>query len=273
MAIDFKLNHTELHIVNILLKENGFLKTSKIVLAYQQILPNTPKQTIYRTIRGLKQKEVVVITKGVTSINTQWISVLRQKLNQLELGPFHQFIPDRISHTFPSFLSIAPVLTHHVNILISQSDKKDPVIFINPHQLFYAARDWSEERLINNLESEGYTLWQGINYISAIDKNVLKKKFTNRPHIRGSFIEAKKGEEDIYINIIGEYVLRVTTTPEFSRALNELYDMTKTATQEFANKLQELLTHSGPVKMVIVKRKAKAQIYRNLMKKFIATKK
>jgi len=272
MAINFKLSSTELRIVDILLKENGFLKTSKIVLAYQKLFAQTPKQTIYRTLRSLKNKEVVVITKGVTSINTQWISVLRQKLSQLELGPFRQVLPDRISYSAPSFLAIAPILTHHVNILITQSDKKDPVIFINPHQLFYSARDWSEERLINQLESEGYTLWQGINYISDVDRHFLKKKFMNRPRVRGSFIEARPDEKDVYINIIGEYVLRVTTTPEFAKSLNELYASAKTYTPDFAAKVQELLANSGPVKMVIAKRKSQEILYRNLMRKFIATK-
>jgi len=272
MAINFKLGKTELRIVDILLKENGFLKTSKIVTEYQKHFPQTPKQTIYRTIRTLKNNEVVVVAKGLTSINTQWVSVLRQKLNQLERGPLRQILPDKISYISPSFLSIAPVLTHHVNILINQSDKKDPVIFINPHQLFYSARDWSEERLINHLESEGYTLWQGINYISAIDRDFIRKKFTNRPRIKGSFIEARSGEQDVYINIIGEYVLRVTTTPEFSKALNEIYAHTKVYTPDFAAKVQDLLANSGEVKMVIAKRKAQVQLYRNLMKKFIATK-
>ncbi len=267
----FKLSPTELTIMDILTAQRGRFKTSLLVAAYKGRLPKTPKQTVYRAISSLKKKEVLVVAKGVTSVNTHWIGVLRQKLDVLETSSFNQIIPNKFSYTFPSLLALAPVWTHNVNVLIGQSEneKEKPVVFINPHQWFYAVREWSENQLVDSLEADGYTLWQGVNHISNVDKLMFKKKFTGRSAVHGSFITARPGEKDLYVNVIGDFVIKVSTTAEFARAINATYAKAETITPEFIEELEDLIAHSGPVKMTVAKRKGEAIVYRNLMRKFV----
>jgi hypothetical protein len=256
--------------MDILSNKGGCIKTSLLVSSFQKRLIGTPKQTVYRSIASLKEKEVIVIAKGITSVNTHWIGILRQKLDVLESHSLHQNLPDRVSYIFPSLLSLTPVWTHHVNILINQTSTNEPIIFINPHQWFFVAREWSESQLVNKIESDGYTLWQGINHISTIDRLILKEKFTNRSTIHGSFITPLQGEKETYITVIGDYVIKVTTTNQFSETINKLYADSKEITPEFVSLIEDSLKESGTVKIVISKNINKARQYRNMMKKFIA---
>lgn len=267
--MNFKLSPTELQIVDILTAQRGHIKTAQLVKLYKKKRPKTPKQTVYRAIAGLKKKEVVVVAKGITSANTHWIGVLRQKLDVLESHSLNQMIPDKVTYTFPSLLSLAPVWTHHVNVLTEQASIDKPIVFINPHQWFYAVREWSENQLVDSIEEEGRTLWQGINYNSAVDKTILKNKFTGRPNIHGSFITPKPGEKDLYVNVIGDYIIKVSTTAEFASAINAAYSKADNIDADFISELEDLIAHSGPAKIIIAKRKSQADMYRNLMKKFV----
>lgn len=265
----FRLSSTELFILEILAGRGGYMKTADIVLVFKKKRPNTPKQTVYRAISSLKKKEAVVIAQGFTSVNTHWIGMARQKLDVLESYSLHQSLPDKFSYIFPSFLAFAPVFTHHANVMINQADVAKPILFLNPHQWFYVAREWSEDQLVDRIEAEGRTLWQGISHVSDMDRLILQKKFTNRPTILGSFITARDGEEDVYINVIGDFVIKVTTTSEFAQTINKIYDNNKEITDEVISQIEDALRYSGPVKMVVKRNPRLADDYRRLMKKFI----
>jgi hypothetical protein len=146
---------------------------------------------------------------------------------------------------------------------------KKPILFLNPHQWFYVAREWSENQLVNWIEMSGRVLWQGISHVSDIDKIILKKKFTNRPTILGSFMTSFKGESDMYISVIDDFVIKVKTTNEFANTINKIYKDNKVISNEIIHQIEDALKYSGPVKMTIKRDSKSADKYRKMMKRFI----
>lgn len=267
MTMNLSFAPSELEIINILAQRGGSLRTLDIVLEYQKIRKNTPKQTVYRALGSLKKKEVISIVKGKTSINTHWAGYIRSFLDQLESKSKLAELPDKLSIVFPSLWSLAPTWTHYVNILLSQSDKGMPVVFINPHQWFYIAREWSEDQLVKNLKDNGYVLWQCITNNEKLDKEIIKSKFSGKTN-QGAIISTLAKEKDLYINVIGDYIITVFMSEEFTREINNWYKINEDVNADNIQDLKGIIKNSGKVKIIIKKNKKKADSYRTHLSKF-----
>lgn len=268
MNFKLKLSVTESKLLEILSYFGGSAPTVEIVKELQKNKAKISKQAVYRSLVSLKKKEIVTINKRTTAINTHWIIFWRKMLDQLESATIQKEIPNKLSFTFSSVWSSAPTLVSYVNVLIAQSDKETPIIFINPHQWFFAARPWSEEQLVDSIEKNGYTLWQGIGHVSEIDRKLLSTKFKNRLNILGSFITPFKNEKDSYVCVIGDYVIETRMGENFHRALNGWYASFSEINEISRSDIQNILKMNTKVKIKILKNSHRAKSYRTHMKKF-----
>ena len=268
MNFKLKLSVTESKLLEILAYFGGTAQTVEIVKELQRTKSKISKQAVYRSLSSLKKKEIITINKRVTAINTHWVIFWRKMLDQLESATIQKEIPNKLAFTFSSVWSAAPTLVSYVNVLIAQSDKKVPIIFINPHQWFYAARTWSEEQLVDSIEKNGYTLWQGIGHVSQIDRGLLSTKFRNRPNVLGSFVTPFKNEKNLYVCVIGDYVIETKMEENFHRALDKWYASTSEITEVSRGDIQNILKMSTKVKIKISKNTNRAKSYRTHMKKF-----
>jgi hypothetical protein len=262
------LSPIEISLISILARSGGACKTINIVHSYQSKRKNTPKQTVYRALGLMKKKEIITTAKGITTINTIWIGRIKSLIDQLESNALFAEFPRKLSLSFPSLWSAAPVLAHYANILISQSSREQPIIWINPHQWFYCARDWSEEQLIESIVSSGHSLLQCIIHRSSIATQLLKTKFNHSPAVRGSYIDTKPSEQNTYLAIIGEYVVTTVFSDSLNAKLDHWFKTYAQTTDENREELRSLIKENHTVKITFKHDPKTAQQYQKRVQKF-----
>ena len=239
--------------------------------------PNTTKQAVYAAIRALKKSEQVLTYKGTASLNLTWLNSM---VNYFDLAR-HNYIKteggrnnfldlddkEKIKYYFQDSIKGDIFWTHALYLLVERSDQGDPIFFYNPHEWFLLARNENELNIFETINKKGRRLFLTAGNRLFLDRYV-KKYFDNNL----SQYHAKESplfkESNYYLNIVGDFLIEAWLDKKITDKIEKFYQDTASWSEAAHEKLQNIASMDGQMKIVISRNHKKAEKIKNSLKKY-----
>lgn len=171
---------------------------------------------------------------------------------------------DSISYSFNNPFHMDRLWGDLTVLLSRNHDKKQPVLFYNPHNWFFVVRGKTEHEIFSSIQNEGGIVYLTCGNNSKLDIDILKKEFDNYNHKYA--IATNLGfENNFNLNIYGNFIIEVVFDKETANMIDEFYDKYKEITPENIVELKKIVSHDGQNKLTIYKDEEKANKLRNVL--------
>lgn len=259
----------------IILELSTGIKTAiNLVDLYISKFPQSSKQSIYVALRKLLKKEVVAgSSKKGLSLTRSWIDSLNEFTSSISTDndPIVN-LKDKESFTYTfNNLTVCDIFWDHaVRVMLPTTNKATPLVFINPHQWFFVAREKSEESFWNHLNSEGFISLMCVSGNTPLDYYIGSTLFSTTQNLKFSPVDDKKLKVSTYINVIGEYIITVILNKKISSEIDAWYKNTNKITEHTKQTINTIINQKGMAKMNILRDSKKADMYRKKYQKYFA---
>ncbi|HYC34200.1 MAG TPA: hypothetical protein VEC13_00540 [Candidatus Paceibacterota bacterium] len=263
----------ENEIINIL-KEGG-IRTVDLIQKIKKQRLGTSKQAVYRILRKLNRREIIILARGNVSLNSFWIKRteeffkdardnylgIKDRINtvlSLEEG-------DRVEYFFKNPTLTDVFWNDTVVKLLSLLKKGENIYVYNPHDWFLLARPETETQLMRLIKSKGLSWLVAVPSKCKLD--ALIQKFFDGKSGRYSMIPKPLFKNNHYINVVGEYIIEVFLDKGVSETIEQIYRKYDTYSDEAAEELHHVISLKGKNKLVVSHNKRKAQKLRATLKR------
>lgn len=208
---------------------------------------NTTKQGFYAILRKLRKNEIVLVYKGIVSLNTVWIRKLRgifELADKKYLSGQESFDAlklengESLSYTFKNLNNLDIFWGHSQNIFLHNSPITEPVYCYDPHYWLYLARNKTEIELLNEITKNKRQFLMNIGNSYFLDK-VIKKNF-NSDYLQCNYKKIFT-KNNYYITVIGDYITEVYLDKRTSDIIHGFYSKTTELSDRTIGFLKELL--------------------------------
>lgn len=253
--------------------------STKLLIFRVRKISNSTIQGVYKTIRHLRKKEVIVLHNKNISISSIWLEHEAEKIKRTQntyLIKNKFFDKDNVSDQSISFVyktinELDLFWVHSFLSLEEECDRNAVSIAIAPHDWFSYARKetddvWMKKHNIKNIES-----WVIITHPSEVDKKIIKqRRAISGKNFKWLFDNPLKQKENIYYNIIGDYIFKVTLDGKIAHELNSFIKENKTIpiSSNKETELKKIVSKKGKFKIQIIKSKDKSSKIKNKIKKY-----
>lgn len=233
------------------------------------------KQAVYKSLRKLKKKEVVVEKGKLLSLSIVWVKKMVSFFEQAQfaytsesLGVFMDMKEgDSVVYRFKDFNTTDIFWGNAFYSLSKNLQEGETMYLYNPHEWFFVARPESEIELFKNIHNDNKKI---ILYASgSTDLDVSIKKYfipeSQQYYAGGEYLFPK---ENYYVNIFGEYLIEAWLDPEISKQIDNFFSTHKEITSYASDELQEIIEKKGKNKMKISRNKSKAEKLRKKIGKY-----
>ncbi len=252
---------------------NGPLSTTTIVSQTMRAKCVT-KEAVYKALRGLLKKEIVVKGGKRISLSNQWVIDMAEKWRQAEaqyIGKANiKLLGDRNSvvYTCKTIDQLDSLWNHTILEICYLLQSETTLLFYSPHYWFPLIRGNSEHSLIHTLTARGHTWLQLAGYKEPMDLN-LRKSFP----LKEIEYHAEHISEKQYINVFGDYVLEISLDKKAADHIHRWYRNNDKLSEEALHNLEKVLTIKGTYKLKVSKNPKKAEKLRKLFAKYFLIKK
>lgn len=257
--------------------KNGPVRTTDLIVLTKKQRNGTTKQGVYRVLRGLVKREVVVISKRYVNLNALWLNemydfftVAEQSYSALNLLPDKVFgltDGDRIQYVFKT-----PALTDtfwiHLLLMANKAiDPSDPLFLYNPHWWFAIAREKSELELIRAVKLSKRQFLLTVPNASALDKS-MSNLFDGT--MAQYYLSPKSlfKQNNYYLNIIGDILIEVWLDKILSEKIHDLYVKKKTTSVDLVKEMQTVIASGGKSKMIVSRNRSRSEAKKRLLRRF-----
>lgn len=245
-----------------------------LLLSVRKVLPNTTKETFYRTLRKLLVLEVVIKNKRLYAISSRWLEKLSLwSTEQTEKSFFSKsnaFLSleegNWITYNFKNAQSMYNYWAYIYDMVYQKHNHKVPILLYHTHEWFIHGRKESEYLFLNRFKHDKQLAFLSIGSKSALDKEFQKSW-------SGQFLKINVGfnfslENTEYINVVGDYIFKVSMSKRFADDLDDFFNIEKTISEENLDKLLKIVKRKEKAKLVFKHSKKEADIWRKKFRKY-----
>lgn len=269
-----KTKKIEDYIIEIL--SNGKIDTKVLIKKILEILSNSSKQAVYKSLKDLRENEIVIYKREEASLSSLWLKKINDFLEKAEneykvddgrLNILSLKEGEKVSYNFNSFNATDIFWAHAFNIFYNNIDKNTPTLIYNPHEWFLLAREESEVYLFNKYKKDNKILYSYISHEDFLDKYV--KKYFDGIHTK-YYCQSKKlfKNDNYYVNVFGDFIIEVWLDKKVSAEIDLFYENTKELNEGSKNELLNIINKKGKNKLVISKNKKKSEDVRKFFGKY-----
>ncbi|HRH24991.1 MAG TPA: hypothetical protein PLQ20_01480 [Candidatus Paceibacterota bacterium] len=240
-------------------------------------LPFLPKETFYRVVRSLLQREVLSKHNALYELNLHWLEqIYRFSKKHIETAgatDTDQILSfkegDSITYKFKNAESMGVYWAHIYDLVFHRHNPKIPILVYHPHEWLIHTRNHAESLFLNRFEEDKKNVHFAIGGDSQNDKDF--KKFWNskyRQIATGINIGLKNNE---YINVLDDFIFKVSLGKKVSNDIDIFFKTHKNITEENLQELNFLTLKRENCRMIFTKSKKEADKYRAKFKKYFYT--
>ena len=254
-------------------------------------------QSVYTAMRELAIDETVVIHGKYISLSLIWITKKKEEIVLAEqvyknmnlllqisknisenklMTKSKSFSGDKTVNKF-IFKSISDLdlfWTQAYTILLNKNDNYNAQYLITPHDFFLYTRPATDDFWLNNNVKNKAVTRLIVTYTSPVDRLVILA----RKKAHGKQIEylldhnPLKTKSNIYINVVGDYIFTAKFDETINKKLEQTISLFKKLdlTKEEQNNMKNIINMQGKFTLCIESNEAKANRYRNKLKKYFA---
>jgi hypothetical protein len=253
-------------------------KGAVLVEEIKNIRKGTTKQGVYKALRILIKERLVVKYRRNLMLNQIWLNKVNKFLKQTDenyLGKKGDQDMDtlewmtegsKISYIFNSYDSLDKFHSHTFSLIIKKTDSQSPLYIYNPHEWFVLKTNLKENEdfLFDWLKEGGRQVYFTVGHGTFLDKKFRKDYSSEEFEI--AIDEKTNYPENLYINVIGKYVIEMKNSKEFAEKLNAIYE-NSIGENEASEKIKILLKAKHKIKMILSCDKQKAKRIRSKLGK------
>lgn len=256
--------------------QRGPVNTTDLLRYLKEKRSNTTKQGMYKSLRQLLQKEVIIKHKKQIFLNIAWLEKVGSFVSIAE--HFHKDINrtggflglsdgEKIKYEFRDLAS-TDVFWNHVLYLLIEAHPNTLWLSYNPHCWFFLVRLQSEHTLKDFIEKNGGRYLLTVGGKTPLDRHI-KSEFDNKIHqyyMRDSMLFSKS---NYYVNVIGDFIVEALINPIQARDIENVYVNAKIFDTDIEEKLKKIITSVGKMRFIVTRDKKKAnKLRRKLSKSF-----
>ncbi len=254
----------------------GKISTLDLIKRILKILPSSSKQAIYKSLKDLRENEIVIYKREEVSLSSLWLKRVSEFLEKAEqeykvddgrLNLLSLKEGEKVSYHFNSFYNTDIFWAHAFNLMYDGINKDLPILIYNPHEWFLLAREESETYLFNKFIKDNRKLFTYVPETDLLDKFVAKyfdqkntKYYSNDKH--------HFKNKNYYVNVFGDFILEAWLDKKVCSLIDDFYKQTKVFDAEARIKLLEIIKKKGKSRLQISKNKKKAQEIRKIFEKY-----
>ncbi len=254
-----------------LLNETGAVGPT-LLAALTKEYPATAKETFYRILRRLCKEEVVTKRKKTYELNRQWLQrVYRFSKQHVEASHDGNDVlsledGDKITYKFKNPNLMGIYWTHAYNPIFNRHDPKTPILVYHPHEWLIHARTESELFFLSRFADDRKLVFFAVGGASSLDRQFKQRHANNFVQVgTGIAMGLKKTE---YINVLGDYVFKVSTSRRFGDDIDMFFKKYSEITPKNRVELERLCTRNDPTKITLMRSKKEADKWRAKFKKY-----
>lgn len=232
-------------------------------------------QAVYKEFRSLVADNSVQKIGKAYMLNASWVLQLQKFSNQLvksvfgeHAGPFLLASQGKKQvWTFNSLLELNDFWAHLDLYLVKISENKN-VLAWNPHLWFFLFHVKAEEKFLRSLKMLGGQFCVIVGGNNFLNRMVVD--FYHRNDVVYSYNpEPFRTKMDVYLNVVGDYVVSVKLAKNVHQKMDDLYRSTKSITTISIPDITELFMREGQSKLTLEYNPKKAdQIRRKFSRHF-----
>lgn len=251
-----------------------------LVESIQKKRPHTTKQAIYSALRKMKEEEIILSSKKVTSLHAIWLEKIEAYVEQARqsyssvknIGNFLNLEDgDKIRYSFQDSYKTDVFWTHAYYLLLEKLLPGEPVYLYNPHEWFLLTKPENEQALIRATTEKNHPFLIAVGGNNWLDKKIRSEfggdmsqcHLLREPLFSGSY----------YCNVFGDFLVEVWIDKVVSQKIEDFYQTTSTWNSSDKERLEEILSQKGSTKLVISRNKKKADRIKASLRKYFAIKK
>lgn len=256
-----------------------------LIKQIQSVRKGTTKQGVYKALRALIKDRVVVKHRKNLMLNQIWLNKMNNFVEQTDKNYLTgqkardntdtlDFMKegDKISYIFKSYDALDRFHSHIFSLIIKKTDPQSPLYAYNPHEWFILKTNLkeNEDYLFDWLRERDKQLYFTIGHENILDKKFRKDYSSEEFEIA---IDVNTNyPENLYINVIGNYVIEMKNDKQFAEKLHMIYENSENQ-DEASEKIKSLLKTKHKIKMVLSYNSQKAKkIKAKLRKNFLIPK-
>ena len=259
------------------LLERGPKRTTDLVAAVMRLTGKT-RQAAYLALRKLKEREIVVVSKSIASLNVTWLNKMTEFLTVARHQYLHESINDngflnlhdgeKVQYNFNSPAHTDAFWSHVFNILVETSQTNDPVFIYDPHDWFLITRLKNERLLMESVTARGKLLLVAVQGKTPLDAYVSR-------HLDDPLQQYSKGiliseDKSYYLNIIDDYLIEVWLDKEGSKQIEEVYNKTAKYDEKAITQLERITASKGKNKFRVSRNARKALKLKKQLSKYFS---
>jgi hypothetical protein len=186
-------------------------------------------QGIYKALRGLREKEIIVMHNKSVSLALAWLNSEKERISTIE----HTYEQERsleklvrqnggkLLFHFHTLNELDLFWTHAYLLLLQSVDDSAISYSIQPHDWYYYARQSTDTLWVSRHKGKERLSRIILTHASTLDKHVLSERRTKqRPPLEFLYANPLKQPEHIYYNVMEDYVFKVTLDKSIAELLN-----------------------------------------------------
>ena len=256
-----------------LLSSGGVLGPTLLENARQKD-PTLSKETFYRVLRTLLSEEVINKHGAVYELNRHWLQrIYRFGKQQIEtnLGIDSDGIlsfkeGDKISYKFKNPNLMGIYWAHTYDMIFERHDPSIPILIFHPHEWLIHTRPEAESFFLQRFAEDKKLAFFSIGGATGLDKVFKNERENTYLQISiGTSLGLNKTE---YINVLGDFIFKVTVSKKFSEDLEAFFKINEKVTPENRMELEKICERKDTAKMVFTRSKKEADKWRSKFKKY-----
>ncbi len=238
----------------------------------KETLPHLSKETFYRVLRALLMEEVLVKNKSVYAINHHWM----EKLAKFSAGSGEKSFDsenilsfkdgDRITYHFKNPNLMGVYWAHTYDLVFKVHDPKIPILIYHPHEWLILGRPEAESHFLTRFSRAKKRVHFAIGGTTDLDR-AFKKEWGSTHVEIGTGIDLGLSE-DTYINVLGDYIFKVTVGSRFAKDIDTFFKTHTTMTDEASNALARLIARDEHTKFAFKRSTKEAALWRSRFGKY-----
>lgn len=250
----------------------GPIASLDLIEQIQRTRPGTTKQGVYAVLRDLKSQDVVLLNKGMVSLNMTWVDHVAEYVartqEQVHTSPGH-FLNlqdgEKVQYTFRDPASTDVFWNHVLQSLNRIVPTDQPFFSYCPHVWFFVAHAERERALrdqLNKRERQYLVLGGG----STVHDKVVRDECDGDMSQYHCLETPPFAQRNVYVNAIGDFVIHVRFSADFASRLDALYK--RSSAQMLQEQLRELIEEQSPVRLTIFHNAKKAERFRKAVQQY-----
>ncbi len=253
------------------LRDGGVTGPTLLTNVSQKI--NISKESFYRALRQLLKKEVVNKHDGIYQLNRHWLQQIYRFGKQhvaenknIDVDNILSFKEgDKITYKFSNPNAMGIYWAHTYDMIFEHHDPKVPILIFHPHEWLIHTRVSSESFFLSRFEEDKKLVFFAIGGKTEFDK-AFKKTWESKFRQIGIGISYNMKHVE-YINVLGDYVFKVSLSNKLNKDLELFFKTHKEVTLENKAELEKLCSRKDSAKMVFVRSKKEAALWRTRFNK------